>query len=863
MIRKILLLILFPMLASSLLIDDPSEPFDYFAYPTTAIGVKDSKYAFEVTPEGYIFSGRAEMAFLWGPNIQPLERKVKTLYKGYLPIVQYSLSQDNCLLSFQLFAYNPFLDQDNPLAFAEVSILNKGNKKSQNIFWIGIRFMGPGHRVAKEDFFPAISYTYSGGKVFRNGKLLCIVPLADIVQQKEAKNPSDFGLLLGYNLSLAPGEEKRLVFQMFNLPVEPAIGEEFLKGSTLASRVREQVIEFWEGLLRRGSWLDVPEKKVVDTYRSNLVYLFLARSKEGEDYIQKVNKFQYDAFWLRDGAFMVRAMDVWGYPWEAEKSLYHFLKYQRENGLFLSQEGQLDGWGQAVWTLGQHYLLTKDLIYAKKVYPAIKKAMEWLIKTREETKKSEGIGKGLLPATHPYDNENVYGHIIGNDFWAYRGVKVAVEMARALGFKEDAERFTQELEDYRNSIIQNLEIATKSTGGYIPPALEGGGFDWGNLKAVYCEVLDPWDEKVTATLKKVRQENFNEGLMTYASLDNLHGYIGIDVPQTELVRGEKKQVLDAFYSLLLHTTSTNAGFEMCSASSRDFGLNLTPHGCFAGKFLELLRNMIIREEGDELHIFSCLPPAWLIPGKRLSFLRFPTYFGNVSLSLYVMPKGGKLHIRASWLNPPSKIIIHAPPGYTFPQGERIEVPADTQFIDFLWNKEEEIGINYESKVREYLAQRKKEEEKKAMEYKRKIEEAKAKDKGNLALGKQVSASSFEPGSFPQNAVDGDDSTYWGASPYPQWLMVDLGKPERVSRIMVKTFWDGSRYYHYEVEVSRDGTQWIKVGEKKDDRVARSEGEVYRIPPESESGLVRFIRVRMLYNSANIGVHIVELKCYRD
>jgi hypothetical protein len=107
-------------------------------------------------------------------------------------------------------------------------------------------------------------------------------------------------------------------------------------------------------------------------------------------------------------------------------------------------------------------------------------------------------------------------------------------------------------------------------------------------------------------------------------------------------------------------------------------------------------------------------------------------------------------------------------------------------------------------------------------------------------------------------VDGDDSTYWGASPYPQWLVVDLGKVEKISRILLKTFWDGERFYHYEIEVSEDGEKWVKVGEKKDDKVATPVGEVYQFVPRN----ARFVRVNMLYNSANIGVHIVELKIYK-
>ncbi len=57
-----------------------------------------------------------------------------------------------------------------------------------------------------------------------------------------------------------------------------------------------------------------------------------------------------------------------------------------------------------------------------------------------------------------------------------------------------------------------------------------------------------------------------------------------------------------FYALLLHTSSTHAGFEFAILpwGDRNFEDNLAPHGWFAAEYRTLLRNMLVREEGDEL-----------------------------------------------------------------------------------------------------------------------------------------------------------------------------------------------------------------------------------------------------------------------
>lgn len=57
--------------------------------------------------------------------------------------------------------------------------------------------------------------------------------------------------------------------------------------------------------------------------------------------------------------------------------------------------------------------------------------------------------------------------------------------------------------------------------------------------------------------------------------------------------------------------------------------------------------------------------------------------------------------------------------------------------------------------------------------------------GNLALNQKVSASSSGQGS-PINAVDGKESTFWGAGDFaPQWIEVDIGAPGNITEIRLK------------------------------------------------------------------------------
>lgn len=129
---------------------------------------------------------------------------------------------------------------------------------------------------------------------------------------------------------------------------------------------------------------------------------------------------------------------------------------------------------------------------------------------------------------------------------------------------------------------------------------------------------------------------------------------------------------------------------------------------------------------------------------------------------------------------------------------------------------------------------------------------------NLALNKPVTVSSYEATSYPEYAVDGDHTLthWWGANPYPQWLEVDLLSVGQLDQLHLWTYWDSGRHYRYTIEVSIDRVGWTEVVDMSSNTT-----------PSTAAGFAhdvggvqaRFVRVNMLMNSANPGVHIVELE----
>src|SRR5580700_6265953 len=67
--------------------DRPDQPFSYFSRPTDEIGMMDAEAATEITPEGFLRTGFAELMFFAGPELRPTSMRMRTLEDGHLPIV--------------------------------------------------------------------------------------------------------------------------------------------------------------------------------------------------------------------------------------------------------------------------------------------------------------------------------------------------------------------------------------------------------------------------------------------------------------------------------------------------------------------------------------------------------------------------------------------------------------------------------------------------------------------------------------------------------------------------------------------------------------------------------------------------------
>jgi hypothetical protein len=745
-------------------IDRTDEPFSYFSKPTDVIGVMNAPSATEISPEGYLYTGYGELMFFLGPEQTPLSARVRTLQDGDLPILSYTQTHLGITYTFTTFAAQvpgmPAGDSrpsGEVVNFVRVTMCNPGTEPRAAFLTTAVRYQAPqtteapvadnryirpavAQRVGDyqqpgEPFSPSWSYSLEDGACYRQDQALYLysrVPgarlsltlrthynrIEPLTSSNLSLSPTTPACSVMDTVPLAPGETRSIDLRMPLVPAPKGSAAFAALAASSFDRSRPEVVRFWKKELARGMQIELPEAKPVQTFAASLVYDLLGRNIVDGQSVQTANQFQYHRFYLRDSADYVRMYDATGYSDIAAQVVAFFATRQLPDGNFLSQPGEYDGWGEALWTYGEHYRRTHDLVFARRVYPSVVRAVDWLIQARANDPLH------VMPASDVRDNEYVAGHITGYNFLALDGLQSAIQLAQALGHPDDAARFEREYQDYRATFLALLARATDRDGGVLPPSLDAGkwrGTDWGNLLSVVPEpVLDPWDPRVTATLRYT-QARYQEGIMTYSEPDDgtfLHHYLTIKNTLTELVRGEQEQAIREFYAELLHTGCTHTGFEYAIRpwGSRDFEGNIAPHNWFAADYRNLLRNMMVREGNGDLHLLSAVSPDWIGAGKTIRVTNAPTYFGNIDFTLTTERAGrATLTLDSHFQTPPHALVLHLPwflkmtrvtvHGKPLPMHEdAVDLPTDAHQVTLEWSARLPIVMSYDRTVSSYEAE---------------------------------------------------------------------------------------------------------------------------------------------------------------
>ncbi len=559
----------------------------FLSAPTEQLAVPGMAAGAEVTPEGDLHTGWAEYELRFGRHLRRWNQPTRTLPDSGVPLLSSTLSDGPVRYRVTLFAV-PVAGR--PVAYETVAAANVSGRPQRARAAILVRGRPPTSAA------PNLPSTRQDGRVL--------------------------------SVRLAPHRSARFTWQI-SLEPPPAGGAVRTLEAMPLGAARAALRSLWAGQEAGMMRIAVPEAKVSATYEAAIVQMLESRVQTAGGWEQMPNRLQYRAFWIRDAAIETQALDLAGLHVAAAQNLTFIDAFQRPDGLFISQPGQYDGWGQALWALAQHAELTGERGYAAAQLGRIGAAIDWL------SAASATDPLGLLPASNPHDNELAYGHITGDDLWAVAGLRSAIAAATLAGQSADAAAWSAVDQRFEAALHREIEAAVARTG-HIPPVLDAkGGQDWGNYWAAYpVPVLDPRSPAVAATLRWARA-HMAEGLPTYLHGRELHDYLGFRIFETELEAGDAADAVAGLYAELAHTTATDAGWETGVApyGRRLSGTNLAPHGTFAAEYVALLRNMLVADTpAGGVQLLDGASPAWLGPGQHITVTAAPTNHGTISFT---------------------------------------------------------------------------------------------------------------------------------------------------------------------------------------------------------------------------------------
>ncbi len=481
---------------------------------------------------------------------------------------------------------------------------------------------------------------------------------------------------------LIPAKSK-VVFE-FKIPHTPISPE---RADALAKVSMEEKLaeakEFWANEIKDAAEITLPEKRIEEMIKAGLLHMdvgFFGKNPDGA-ILPIVGRYTPIG---SESSPLIQFLDAVGMKEMAERSIQYFVEKQHDNGFIQNFGGYMLETGSTLWTMGEHFRMTKDVEWVKSVKECVVKAADYLIRWREENLGEElkgGKGYGMIKGKVADPEDHFHAFMLNAG--AYAGLYSAGELLQCCD-PEKAAYYTELAatmrENIRESFFRNVELSP------VLPAADG---TWFRSFAPWCETIGPLC--VHAECDKI----YTHGAFTTrdyigANYLLLQGVLDADEPVVEdmlsfftefltlnntcfsqpyysvhpyaqLLRGDVKLFLQEFYSGFsgLADRETYSFWEHYFLAS--------PHKLHEeGWFLMRCRWMLAIEEYKKgtLKLMAGIPSAWMKDGERISVKHMKTYYGDLSFTAQSNVASGNIHVSVSLdsegFEKPAQIIVRVP-----------------------------------------------------------------------------------------------------------------------------------------------------------------------------------------------------------
>lgn len=415
----------------------------------------------------------------------------------------------------------------------------------------------------------------------------------------------------------------------------------------------------WEDNTQKQCQLKIPDEHFKFLYDTAIRTLVL---HSPEDVYP--GPFTYKRFWFRDAAFILNAMLCVGLKERVRRVLHKFPSRQTRFGYFLSQEGEWDSNGEALWILQRFCQLTgtaPDPEWRDSIY----KGGQWIGRKRMKVD-SESIYSGLLPAGFSAEHLGLNDCYYWDDFWGVAGLKAAGFLADAYGDKERAGRFNSEARDFYQCIEKSLKQVEVRLKQPIVPAAGSRRMDAGAIGSLVADyplqIFPAKDERIARTVDfLIKNSLVSGGFFQDMTHSGINPYLTLHIAQV-LARAGDARFFDLMTAVAKLASPTGQWPEAVHPRTKGGCMGDGQHVWAAAEWVMMIRNCFVREEEDERRLVLCcgIPKVWLEKGEDLSFGPTSTLFGKVSVS--IRAANGKVTVKweARWFGEEPAIDVCFP-----------------------------------------------------------------------------------------------------------------------------------------------------------------------------------------------------------
>ncbi|MDP4282219.1 MAG: discoidin domain-containing protein, partial [Bacteroidota bacterium] len=329
-----------------------------------------------------------------------------------------------------------------------------------------------------------------GASVFDKGNIVDLLRKGEMPEKIAASDPAGMASgIMKYSFHLNPGESTRFFvvvpYYEKNVPNEKLIMDNVSGEFDAAAR-------FWNektGHVRFN--LPASANGIINTYRSNLVYILINRDHAG---IQPGSR-SYERSWIRDGSLTSSALLKSGIVREVKDFIDWYSGYQFENGKIpcvVDKRGpdpvpENDSHGEFIYLIREYFNFTHDTAFLRSKNQNVLKAVDYIESLiSEQTTDHYKNGNDSIRACYGLVTESIshegYSakpmHSYWDDFFTMKGLKDAAEIQKILGEMNTYDRISKIRNTFMENLYQSLKLAMKTKKiDYIPGCAELGDFD--------------------------------------------------------------------------------------------------------------------------------------------------------------------------------------------------------------------------------------------------------------------------------------------------------------------------------------------------------------------------------------------------